>query len=202
MRVQVVNLKMAFLALTIFAMNVASARAALVTYDLTFTSNGATVGTAELQLNVPSSNVSETIYGANNNTAQFVSLTGKLSGDSFSLTNFEQAFPTITSFPTNYGIRLVDGEITSILTPFSGGIFATDSASSQGFFFFNENGTNDVAGMNFTFTPFGGSTLDGTVTAVAAVPEPSTWAMMVLGFAGVGFLAYRRKRSVAVLSVG
>ena len=29
--------------------------------------------------------------------------------------------------------------------------------------------------------------------AVAAVPEPSTWAMMLLGFAGIGFLAYRRK---------
>ncbi|KRR20131.1 hypothetical protein CQ14_23025 [Bradyrhizobium lablabi] len=26
-----------------------------------------------------------------------------------------------------------------------------------------------------------------------AVPEPSTWAMMILGFAGVGFIAYRRK---------
>ena len=29
---------------------------------------------------------------------------------------------------------------------------------------------------------------------VAPVPEPSTWAMMMLGFAGVGFMAYRRKR--------
>jgi len=28
---------------------------------------------------------------------------------------------------------------------------------------------------------------------VAAVPEPSTWAMMILGFAGIGFTAYRRK---------
>jgi hypothetical protein len=28
---------------------------------------------------------------------------------------------------------------------------------------------------------------------VAPVPEPATWAMMILGFAGVGFLAYRRK---------
>lgn len=28
----------------------------------------------------------------------------------------------------------------------------------------------------------------------AAVPEPSTWAMMILGFAGVGFLAYRRNK--------
>jgi PEP-CTERM motif len=29
----------------------------------------------------------------------------------------------------------------------------------------------------------------------AAVPEPSTWAMMILGFAGVGFMAYRRRHS-------
>jgi hypothetical protein len=27
----------------------------------------------------------------------------------------------------------------------------------------------------------------------SAVPEPSTWAMMILGFAGVGFMAYRRR---------
>lgn len=33
------------------------------------------------------------------------------------------------------------------------------------------------------------------VFTVAAVPEPSTWAMIVLGFAGVGFIAYRRKRA-------
>jgi hypothetical protein len=33
-------------------------------------------------------------------------------------------------------------------------------------------------------------------SAVAsAVPEPSTWAMMILGFCGVGFMAYRRKQS-------
>ena len=30
--------------------------------------------------------------------------------------------------------------------------------------------------------------------AAPPVPEPSTWAMMILGFAGVGFMAYRRKR--------
>ena len=28
----------------------------------------------------------------------------------------------------------------------------------------------------------------------AAVPEPSTWAMMILGCTGVGFMAYRRSR--------
>jgi hypothetical protein len=30
-------------------------------------------------------------------------------------------------------------------------------------------------------------------TITAAVPEPSTWAMMILGFFGVGFMAYLRK---------
>jgi hypothetical protein len=28
---------------------------------------------------------------------------------------------------------------------------------------------------------------------VNAIPEPSTWAMLILGFAGIGFMAYRRK---------
>jgi hypothetical protein len=31
-----------------------------------------------------------------------------------------------------------------------------------------------------------------------AVPEPSTWAMMILGFAGLGFMAYRRKNKIAL----
>lgn len=50
---------------------------------------------------------------------------------------------------------------------------------------------NDVAGAysnNYEF-------FDVTVSAVSAVPEPSTWAMMILGFAGVGFMAYRRRKS-------
>jgi hypothetical protein len=37
-----------------------------------------------------------------------------------------------------------------------------------------------------------------TSFSVSAIPEPSTWAMMLLGFAGVGFMAYRRKNNVAL----
>src|SRR5216683_289816 len=33
----------------------------------------------------------------------------------------------------------------------------------------------------------------GGLTISTAVPEPSTWAMMILGFMGVGFMAYRRR---------
>ena len=47
--------------------------------------------------------------------------------------------------------------------------------------------------------PKGGSyasdTTSVSATLTSAVPETSTWAMMILGFAGVGFVAYRRKPS-------
>jgi hypothetical protein len=33
---------------------------------------------------------------------------------------------------------------------------------------------------------------------VSAVPEPATWAMMLLGFAGIGLLAYRRRSKLAL----
>jgi hypothetical protein len=35
-------------------------------------------------------------------------------------------------------------------------------------------------------------------TTISAVPEPSTWAMIILGFACVGFTAYRRKNNMAL----
>jgi hypothetical protein len=31
-------------------------------------------------------------------------------------------------------------------------------------------------------------------------PEPSTWAMMILGFAGLGFAGYRRAGKAAVVA--
>ena len=39
-----------------------------------------------------------------------------------------------------------------------------------------------------------------SVTLNAAVPEPSTWAMLLLGFAGIGFMAYRRKAKPALMA--
>ena len=78
----------------------------------------------------------------------------------------------------------------------------------------NGNGYQNSENLNFSFlaTPLGfnPSTLDSydiTLTVfgadntqlasvtidVAAVPEASTWAMMILGFLGVGFLGYRRR---------
>jgi PEP-CTERM motif len=39
--------------------------------------------------------------------------------------------------------------------------------------------------------------IDGNVTTLAAVPEPSTWAMMLIGFASLGFVGYRASRKSA-----
>jgi len=39
-----------------------------------------------------------------------------------------------------------------------------------------------------------------TGTPVSAVPEPSTWAMLLLGFGGIGFVAYRRKSKPVLMA--
>ena len=57
-------------------------------------------------------------------------------------------------------------------------------------------------GTTDTNTPYGlivastGAETFGTGTLIAAVPEPSTWAMMILGFLGVGFMSYRKRTTV------
>jgi hypothetical protein len=45
---------------------------------------------------------------------------------------------------------------------------------------------------SYTEFNYTGHTDTVTISAIPAVPEPSTWAMMLLGFAGLGFATYRR----------
>jgi hypothetical protein len=52
-------------------------------------------------------------------------------------------------------------------------------------------------GAGFSFLGSGSLTL---VSEVPAVPEPSTWAMLLIGFAGIGFMAYRRKSKPALMA--
>jgi hypothetical protein len=61
------------------------------------------------------------------------------------------------------------------------------------------------AGLGFTFptsTSAGGYGQNGialvnfSIAQNAAVPEPATWAMMLIGFGGIGFSVRRRKRMV------
>jgi hypothetical protein len=61
-------------------------------------------------------------------------------------------------------------------------------ANSKGFFavadLLGPNGTGEVGGM-----------IETTITQHSAVPEPSTWAMLLIGFAGLGFAGYRKART-------
>ncbi|MGA2871884.1 MAG: PEP-CTERM sorting domain-containing protein [Verrucomicrobiota bacterium] len=47
---------------------------------------------------------------------------------------------------------------------------------------------------------FGGGAQKLGATTISAVPEPSTWAMMILGFCGLGFMAYWRKSNGSALA--
>jgi PEP-CTERM motif len=48
----------------------------------------------------------------------------------------------------------------------------------------------------------GGSPVFDNVLITAPVPEPSTWIMMILGFASIGFMAYRRTRPLGAHIMG
>ena len=68
-------------------------------------------------------------------------------------------------------------------------------ASSVGL---NPNSATDFV-TKLTFE--GSGTFTGTMTPIISVPEPSTWAMALLGFAGLGFLGYRTSRKGASIAV-
>lgn len=50
-----------------------------------------------------------------------------------------------------------------------------------------------------TLTPLIGAPDGGSIPSV---PELSTWAMLLFGFAGIGFMAYRRKSKPALIATG
>jgi hypothetical protein len=63
--------------------------------------------------------------------------------------------------------------------------------------YYNLNAAGNLATTQDIPSPngYGAGTL-----SVSAVPEPSTWAMMLLGFVGLGFMAYRRKAKPASMA--
>ncbi len=105
------------------------------------------------------------------NAASFVSLIGTLDG-------------TPISVPVPDGNSFIFSFTSNVLTSITG----SDSPSNPRLVFSFLNG---IESYRFGQGNDGGTSA-GTV-AISAVPEPSTWAMMILGFFGVGFMAYRRK---------
>jgi hypothetical protein len=57
--------------------------------------------------------------------------------------------------------------------------------------------TYDLASSAVAATPIA-TAFDFPVSQWSTVPEPSTWAMMLIGFAGLGYAAYRRHAATPV----
>ena len=86
------------------------------------------------------------------------------------------------------------------VTPFSGGALQNPSitAGAGTYIGFEDQEITGVEGntgeLNYT-------DIQIVVSEITAVPEPSIWAMMIMGFMGIGFMAYRRKSNPASLMV-
>jgi hypothetical protein len=85
-------------------------------------------------------------------------------------------------------------------------LFYVDSATSNDLFLrFNQN--LGAASLLLTRVDWVGAAdrsaaveLGGGAQLPAAAPEPSTWALMLIGFAGLGYAALRRKGAAAAIS--
>lgn len=82
----------------------------------------------------------------------------------------------------------IDGQNHAYMSAFSGDIVGT-SIVPAGYYFGFEDVSGCASDWNYLDLQF--------YSAISAVPEPSTWAMMLLGFWGLGFLNYRTKRYTA-----
>jgi hypothetical protein len=126
---------------------------------------------------------------------QFFDFNGGVNGDLFTLWSSSAYDGLISTDPT----RTVTWTLSSLDfgTPLLGfTILQSPSAVT----------IDSLTATSVTFTyheaPFGPEffLVGQFITQVAAVPEPATWAMMILGFAGVGFIAYRRTSKPALMA--
>jgi hypothetical protein len=87
---------------------------------------------------------------------------------------------------------------------FNNGCVICDSEASKAGDFIVAVDGGGIIGLEFTFDPFLGQAKQFRVDQVFAggngivpgTPEPSTWAMMILGFLGMAYLGYRRRHAL------
>jgi hypothetical protein len=96
------------------------------------------------------------------------------------------------------------GEMNGTAHPFNitlgDGSSFTLTGNEENFAFFGV--VSETAFSSLTISARNNPVIDDLAfgNGVSAVPEPSTWAMMILGFAGLGFMAYRRKGTPAAMA--
>lgn len=84
------------------------------------------------------------------------------------------------SSPANY---LYFGILSTSLVNYAGGALSSYATPSP---------TNYVTGLGEGGVEYGLNVGSLTFQSVSGVPEPSTWAMLLAGFAGLGLVGYRR----------
>jgi PEP-CTERM motif len=114
-------------------------------------------------------------------------------------TTYDTTFTLDISFtvPSGSGSNDFDASVTGSVHGNNGSVAINfDNAPET----FNYNGGSFTVSVNDLTISLGDPNIHGTITLTAGVPEPSTWAMLLLGFAGVGFTAYRRKSKPALMA--
>jgi hypothetical protein len=102
--------------------------------------------------------------------------TAPSTGDAWLATDTPAAYATPFTFSSNGSWKTVEFNF-AVTSPGAFGLKLEDFVGSGGV-------AGDAYFRNLELT--------------SPVPEPSTWAMLILGFAGVGFMAFRRKRLAAI----
>jgi len=103
-------------------------------------------------------------------------------------------FDTINDSLGRNGIFFGDSSVNGWVGtgPIVGNIVNQENSDYFSPAFYTGTGFNvDIAPGTYT----GGN---GSIFTVSAVPEPSTWAMMILGFFSIGFMAYRQRKNVVL----
>ena len=107
-------------------------------------------------------------------------------------------FPALTSDGNGYSIYTLDGTLLGTAT--AGTAFAFGPAGVTGFKVRGIDGLvqGDPFVTGLTFVSAGTVTITQTPVAAAAVPEPATWAMLLLGFGMTGASIRYRRRSTRI----
>jgi hypothetical protein len=91
--------------------------------------------------------------------------------------------------PTGTGSQVIVGDLKGLVTSAPAGGITIAFNQTPTLFTAGDGSKFEVTVNNLGITAPGQVSVTGLITAI---PEPSTWAMMILGFLGLGFLGYRK----------
>ena len=129
-----------------------------------------------------------------NDFSSYNAVTGTLSGGPYGTDSINWVWDAnnYSTGPNNFSNFLMDGSGANEVGSWSNFIqFAYNYSGAPTLSF-----TSGVSYGSFdNYVNYNDPLVSGSISSISAVPEPSTWAMMILGFAGIGFMAYRRRQN-------